>query len=81
MSGMGLDDAFGLTIPQLEWALSTLSEVKRMEGGEGSSTDGNTKAAEGTYALLRKVTGRKTFTMEELEDPSGTIKRHKENSP
>ena len=70
-----------MTVPQLEWALSTLSEVKRMEGGEASeesSTEGNTLAAEGVYGQLKKATGRTTFTLDELEDPQGTVRKHKE---
>lgn len=75
-----MKEAFGLTIPQLEWSLGTLSEVKKLEGGgeEESDSQANTQAAEATLKVLMSRTGRKTFSLDELEDPTGTIRKYQE---
>jgi hypothetical protein len=75
---MPLSEALALTPPQIEWALSSLEEVRKMEAGDEGKSDrkAQTMVLENVTKILTERTGRTSFSMEELADPNGTIERH-----
>ena len=55
----------------------------KMENGDGKDGQGgdtgaeaNTHALGATLALLKERTGRQEFSMEELQDPAGTLAKY-----
>ena len=79
-----------LTYPQYISLKENLFEIKKIENGEannGYSASDNVVTpdkvgatdliVQGSYEMLKKSTGRTTFTLAELSYPIETIKKHK----
>lgn len=85
--GWSLADVLALTIPQLTMLEATLSRIMAMENGTSSGDPrnsppestavANTMATQMLLQDLKRKTGRQSFTLDELDDPVGTLARYK----
>jgi len=82
--GLSLKEVLGLTIPQIEIMEKQLVKICRAEAGEKNLDDNINPDIRENYnrlysdmvKVLREKTGRQSFTLKELQDPSGTIKKY-----
>ena len=88
---MSLNDVLDLTISQMEFLEHYLHIIiKRENGGDNdrgndvnvneTSAQTNTNVHAATLRMLAEQTGRTKFTMSELLDPMGTLKKLKEGT-
>ena len=73
----------GLTIPQIRILESNLNRICKAEAGkednemEDRENLANRMAFGGTLQMLKEKTGKESFTLQELSDPAGTLKKYK----
>ena len=79
---MSLPDVLKLTIPQLHTLEKQLIVICKAENGNETNEDAkrqnNQNALGATVKMLNKETGRTKFTMEEIANPTETIKKYKQ---
>ena len=78
---MSLDDVVKLTWPQLKLFEENLILISKAESGEKSKEDqfkANEIAFDQNINMLKKETGRDKFTLQEINNPLETIKKHRE---
>lgn len=86
--GYSIDYVCSLTIPQIVILEENLRKICEAEGGKESSSsgrsseenEGNRLAFGETVKVLKKETGRKEFTLQEIMKPAETIKKYGNNS-
>ena len=88
--GYPLEYVTSLTIPQIRVLESNLSNILKAENGgdkEGGTSEpvdpsddrrhmANRVAFGGVLETLKKRTGRDSFTLSEMQDPAGTIRKY-----
>ena len=79
--GYTLEYLLSLTIPQIQILEHNLAKICRAEAGkeedEVDKTTANSMALVGVIEMLQRETGRDRFSMDEIMDPAGTIKKYK----
>jgi hypothetical protein len=80
-------EVIAMTLPQLSMLEESLVKIneaeypskdKHSDQPNQSDAQANTLAIGATLKLLQDRTGRKTFSLQELNDPAGTIRKYGE---
>ena len=82
--GMSLDRVLDLTLPQIEILRDQLEKICKAEAGEKDTDYVNPDIRENYNRIygdliktLQEKTGKKAFTLKELNNPAETIKKYK----